>query len=314
MACYHPVKAWRIRQTGKIVFKNPGYIDAPPPRRAGADELTLPCGGCTGCRLERSRQWAIRCHHEASLHEDNSFVTLTYNDASLPNDPELGQAPSGTLVKSDFQRFMKRLRKHSGAGIRFYMCGEYGPKLGRPHYHACIFNYKPPDLRFHKRDPETQIDTYTSNTLSRIWGKGFTLTGQVTFESAAYVARYIMEKISGSKSAIHYETADPITGEIFKLLPEFTMMSLKPGIGHNWFNQYKEDVYNDDYVIIKGKKMRPPRYYDRLLEAEDPKRYAALKSARVHNAQQHAHDNTPARLQVRETIQNARLNHLPRNL
>ena len=280
-----------------------------------------------GCRLERSRQWAIRCHHEASLYEKNSFVTLTYNNASLPASAEAGQPPTGTLVKRHLQLFLKRLRKnyqgHTAVQrddgswhypIRFYSCGEYGPMKGRPHYHLCIFNYEPSDLRFHKRDPETGIDTYTSKILEKTWTHGFTLTGQVTFESAAYVARYIMEKISGDQSTTHYETVDNQTGEVFQLLPEFTMMSLKPGIGKHWYDQYKSDVYNQDFVVIKGKKMRPPRYYDRLLEAEDPARFHSLKHTRLRNAEQHADDNTPARLQVRETIQKARLNLLPRNL
>lgn len=267
-----------------------------------------------GCRLERSRQWAIRCHHEASMHDANSFVTLTYNDQHLPNNPEENQPPSGSLVKRHLWLFMKRLRNNYGAGIRFYACGEYGPKLGRPHYHLCIFNFEPPDLRFHKQDPETKITLYTSESLTQIWGKGHVLTGNVTFQSAAYVARYIMDKINGQTADTHYEKADQKTGQIFKLLPEFTNMSKRPGIGKSWYDQYKAEVYDRDFVVIKGKKMRPPRYYDKLLEAEDPVRYNALKSARVRNAELHADDNTPARLQVRETIQRTRLNHLPREL
>ena len=131
MACYQPLKGYYSKSrnpNGKrnVVF-NPqmGYRDRP---------VTVPCGQCIGCRLERSRQWAIRCYHEASMYERNSFVTLTYDDESLP----LG----GTLVFRDFQLFMKRLRKQYGAGIRFYACGEYGEKFGRPHYHVCLFNFE----------------------------------------------------------------------------------------------------------------------------------------------------------------------------
>ena len=121
MACYTPLKGYRsteLTKNGKrkIVFnRNHGFADLP---------VTVPCGQCIGCRLERSRQWAIRCTHEASLWEKNCFITLTYNDENLPKD--------GSLDVTHFQKFMKRLRKKHGAGIRFYHCGEYGDKFGFP--------------------------------------------------------------------------------------------------------------------------------------------------------------------------------------
>jgi hypothetical protein len=99
--------------------------------------LELPCGQCIGCRLERSRQWAMRCLHESSLYDRNAFVTLTYDDEHLP--------PGGSLNYPDFQRFMKRLRKNSKSPIRFYMGGEYGESTLRPHFHVCLFGYDFPD-------------------------------------------------------------------------------------------------------------------------------------------------------------------------
>jgi hypothetical protein len=131
MPCYFPITAWRSKdgknEAGKwpVVFKpTAGYLDK---------ELKLPCGRCIGCRLERSRQWAVRCVHEASLHEKNCFITLTYSPENLPKD--------GSLDVSHFQKFMKRFRKRFGPGIRFFHCGEYGESLSRPHYHACIFGF-----------------------------------------------------------------------------------------------------------------------------------------------------------------------------
>ena len=151
----------------------------------------VPCGQCIGCRLERSRQWAIRCVHEASLHTDNCFITLTYSPDCLPSD--------GSLNHDDFQKFFKRLRKHiAPKKIRYYMCGEYGEdlqqpsKLGRPHFHACLFGLDFDDKQLYiVRD---DVKLYTSATLEKIWGKGFVTIGDVTFESAAYVARYIAKK------------------------------------------------------------------------------------------------------------------------
>ena len=133
MPCYTPLKGWRSQErteSGKraITFRlREGYADMP---------VDVPCGQCIGCRLERSRQWAVRCMHEASLYENNCFITLTYNEDHIPSD--------GSLKKDHFQKFMKRLRKKFGAGIRFFHCGEYGAELSRPHYHAILFNFDPP--------------------------------------------------------------------------------------------------------------------------------------------------------------------------
>jgi len=264
----------------------------------------IACGQCIGCRLERSRQWAIRCHHEASLHDKNSFVTLTYNDENLPED--------GSLSIRHFQLFMKRLRKKHGTGIRFYGCGEYGEKLGRPHYHVCLFNFDPPDKKLFKETRGKRL--YTSDDLDQVWGKGFTLTGDVTFQSAAYVARYITKKITGLGAEHHYETFSPKTGEIYSKKPEFTTMSRRPGIGKKWLDTYKSDVFDYDFVIINDTKMRAPRYYDQQYEISDPEDFELLKRKRKRAAIKHADNNTPDRLKVRETIQNRRAEQLRRNL
>lgn len=301
MACYHPLRGYRSRHVGEtgsrpIVFsRSEGYSDLP---------VDLPCGQCIGCRLERSRQWAVRCHHEASLHARNSFVTLTFDDEHLP--------ASRSVDVRDLQLFMKRLRKRFGAGIRFYGCGEYGDALGRPHYHVCLFNFRPDDLVLFREKDGNRL--YKSQVLDDIWGQGFTITGDVTFQSAAYVARYIMKKINGDRSTSHYETVDPITGEIFSVKPEFTSMSRRPGIGKGWLDKYKGDVYNYDYVIINGKKVRPPKYYDKLYQADCARDYLRLHRQRVNNARRHNDNNTPDRLVVREEVQIAKFRKLPRKL
>ena len=207
---------------------------------------------------------------------------------------------------------MKRLRKKHGAGIRFYGCGEYGEKLGRPHYHVCLFNFDPSDKKPFKENRGEIL--YTSNDLDQLWGKGFTLTGAVTFKSAAYVARYITKKISGAGADQHYETVSPDTGEIFQLLPEFTTMSRRPGIGKKWLDTYKTDIYDHDFVVINNKKMRAPRYYDQQIEISDPQEMVDLKRKRKRAALKHADNNTPDRLKVREKIQNRRADLLRRNL
>jgi hypothetical protein len=187
MPCYHPISAWQLLNVktakGKptISFKNP--YARPSPTRVG---IQVPCGQCIGCRLERSRQWAIRCVHEAYGHEDNAFITLTYAPEHLPHDVSLNI--------SHFQKFMKRLRKAiSPKLVRFFHCGEYGELNQRPHYHACLFGYDFPDKVLYTIRDECRL--YRSPMLEKLWPMGFATVGDVTFESAAYVARYITKKL-----------------------------------------------------------------------------------------------------------------------
>lgn len=192
MPCFKPLDAWRPREsTGskKLIFLyNPKTCESTTP-------IQVPCGQCVGCRLERSRQWAIRCVHESKLHKDNCFITLTYNDANLPSDK--------SLHYYDFQCFMKRLRKqYPGSKIRYYMCGEYGENFGRPHFHACIFGFNFDDLKLWKVQNKQKL--YRSKKLEKLWDKGHSSVGTVTFESAAYVARYIMKKVTGDAAKNHY--------------------------------------------------------------------------------------------------------------
>ncbi len=290
MPCYHSIPAWRSAQVGasgkqQITFKRQDGVGF---------TLKLPCGQCRGCRLERSRQWAMRCVHEASLYESNCFVTLTYSDENLPE--------GGTLVKKHFQDFMKRLRfKYSDTAIRFFHCGEYGSRYGRPHYHACLFNFDFLDKELYKE--VGGIPLYTSVALSQLWQHGFSTVGAVTFESAAYVARYIMKKVTGDRADEHYRRVDVVTGEVTNLLPEYTTMSRRPGIAREWYERYSEDVFPDDEVVLRGRSMNPPRYYDTLYEIEDPQAYSLLKSRRRRALERMSSDLTPERMRVRERCQ-----------
>ncbi len=296
MPCYHPLRAYHATtvnsKTGKrgIVFNpNKAYTDLP---------ITIPCGQCIGCRLDRSRQWAIRCVHEAQLHEDNSFITLTFNQASIDS--------THSLNKSDFQKFMKRLRKYiSPKKIRYYHCGEYGEVTHRPHHHACLFGYQFPDLNYYKSI--NSIPLYTSETLSQIWQHGHSLIGNVTYESAAYVARYIMKKQTGEAGKIHYKSR----------IPPYTTMSRRPGLAKEWLDKYKDDVYPHDYVVIgTSKKGRPPRYYDQQMEKEFPVEFSQVKINRFQKAleQELSENSSLSRLQVREKVRIAKTQTLIREL
>lgn len=292
MACYHPLVAFQT-DSGDVVFSERGKI-----RR----ELTLPCGNCVGCRLERSRQWAMRCLHESQMHDSNYFVTLTYDDDHVPDDY--------SLRYRDFQLFMKRLRKQSGKPIRFYMCGEYGSRLSRPHYHACLFGLELDDL-YLWRTSGTGFKLYRSPKLESIWQLGSCEIGYVTFESAAYIARYCVKAIThpGNEWIL-----DPDTGELYERPREFTRMSLKPGIGATWYEKYKKEVFPLDRVVVRGKEMKPPRYYRELLKQEAGTVSDDVEYKRYLESLESRKDSTRERLEVKEVVAKAGLNKLKRSL
>lgn len=305
MPCYYPMSGYRSRTTnasGKrgITFNiNQGFKDQP---------VEIPCGQCIGCKLERSRQWAMRCVHEASLHENNMFLTLTYNNEKLPKD--------NSLNKKHFQDFMKRYRKWSPhSKIRYFHCGEYGENFARPHYHAIIFGHEFADKKLHKQNNNGD-HLYTSEKLNELWTHGYCLIGNVTFESAAYVARYVTKKITGENALYYYNEIDPETGELLtERTPEYVTMSRRPGIGKQWFDRFNTDVFPSDEVILRGKKLKPPKYYSKLHEIADPQTHAKLKRQRIAAAKDPkiAQHNTYERLQVREFIQQEKFKQLKRN-
>lgn len=328
MPCYNPLTAVIIgknAETGKNVLKFLKGVKFDNSKHKDESIIPIPCNQCIGCRLEKSRQWAIRCVFEASLYSDNSFITLTFNNQHL----NVNQ----TLVKSDFQKFMKRLRKHTDnyyydkkqrqyikreiplskqgitKKIRYFHCGEYGEKLQRPHHHACLFNYDFEDKKLWSTRKGVRL--YRSPLLEKLWSDpitkesyGYCTVGEVTFESAAYVARYVTKKITGGKAHEHYKGRQS----------EYTTMSRRPGIAKDWFSKYKDtDVYNRDMVVVReGIKCKPPKYFDKLFDEIDPIRYTQLKESRVEKAKNNP-DNELGRLSVREKVKLSKTKHLRRN-
>lgn len=306
MTCFYPLQAYR-QDYGEITFTD----------KTGGDPLELGCGQCVGCRLERARQWSMRCIHEASMHNDNSFITLTYNAENLP--------PDGGLRKIDFQKFMKKLRyQYSEKKIKFYQCGEYGDQNNRPHFHAILFGHNFNDWTYLFESPGGE-DIYTSPTLEKIWGKGFVTIGTVTFESAGYVARYCMKKLNGPLAdkvnkitgLKPYERINSFTGEIIEVMPEYSTMSrggrFGRGIGYSWIKRYTADCYPKDFTTIRGMRMKPPRFYDKYLESIDLDMYDDIKAGRQYEASQSL-DNTIARLSTREKVKQAQFKQLVRTL
>jgi hypothetical protein len=256
--------------------------------------------------------------HEAQMHTSNCFITLTYAPEYIREAKDL------SLNYEHFQLFMKRLRKRfTGKTIRFYMAGEYGEIRDRPHFHACIFGLDFQDKKFLKRT-QTGSLLYTSKILEELWPYGFSSVGAVNFESAAYVARYIMKKVNGKPRLTedgiyidpqqHYEYCDLETGELIKRNPEFNKMSLKPGIGQAWFDKYMSDVYTTDSVVVRGRKCRPPRFYDNKFKELFPEVFDGVQFAREQEGRSRFEDNTLERLAVKEKVALAKLSLLKRKI
>lgn len=288
MGCDGPKRAYYSREVGKSGKRGITFNRNLSLSGIG---FMVPCQQCIGCRLEHSRQWAIRCMHEKRMHNASEFLTLTYDDDHLPwadREP--------TLVRRDPQLFLKRLRKKFGGGIKFYGCGEYGETTFRPHYHLLLFGMEFPDKKFYKKSP-TGENLYWSPVCEELWPDGFNVIGDVTFESAAYCARYVTKKVTGDMARAHYG---------FRV-PEFPMMSRNPGIGMKWFEKYGKEAYAHDSVIMNGKEVRPPRFYDTKFELVDSDRLELLKAKRKRAALKHRADNTPERRRVKEAIKYAKL-------
>lgn len=286
MACYRPIKGAR-GPGGKVTFKAKGYTGM---------IVEVPCGQCIGCRQGRAQSWATRLMHEAQEHEANSFLTLTYDDANLP--------PGGSLVLADWQNFAKRVRNRVGP-FRFYHCGEYGDVTSRPHYHACIFGLDwAHDREFYKMSGRHPL--YNSPSLTELWGKGHVVIGELTFESAAYVARYCLKKITG-KAQEGDTVIDRTTGEVFSRRPEYSTMSRRPGIGRKWLEEFVSDVYPDDFAVMAdGRKCKPPKFYDDFFEALSPEEMDDIRRERRRRGRRFAQHRTAERLEVRERVAEAR--------
>lgn len=287
MPCTSPIEGYRTPSGALTQDK----------RKSNGNKVTVPCGRCIGCRLDYSRDWAVRITHELKFHDHACFITLTYAPEHLPK--------GGNLVTKHYQDFMKRLRKKFNVPIYYFHCGEYGEKSGRPHYHAILFGI---DFCNEKFDPDTHVIArrdsgaiaYRSPVLNKLWGKGITEVGTATFKSAAYIARYITKKIHGEKAREHYDIidVDSDTGEIEWQKPEYITMSKKiptgvgdekAGIGTRFFYKYNSDIFqnNKGRIIIshspdsKPFECRVPRYYMKLLERTNPDKYLKVKQANL---------------------------------
>lgn len=212
------------------------------------------CGQCLPCRINRRRLWTTRCFLESLCHDENCFVTLTYNDEHLPD--------GNSLVPGDLRDFLKRLRSYlEPEKIRFFGVGEYGESGQRgvnPHYHLSVFGAGP----------------HVAPLVARAWSKegvpfGHTMTAEFNRDTAQYVCGYVIKKLT--------RHGDPRLGNRH---PEFARMSNRPGIGAPAVAVLAESLGDNGYgfvgrtgdvpmsVMVDGKKLGLGRYLRSKLRDE----------------------------------------------
>lgn len=286
MFCTRPSRAWIIgvKPNGnKILSFRKTYKCHPE------NELSIPCGHCIGCSLNKANGWAVRCYHESLSHENNYFITLTLN-------PETN---TGLLSRTAVQLFLKRFRKEYGANIKFLLRGEYGSKLSRPHYHLLIFGGCISDLT--EWDCSRSHPLYRSATVEKMWSdasghsNGFVTIGHFAFDSALYCALYLF-KTSGQEKALQRkvslnvqrlgQSADRLSNRPERSLyePEFIIASRRPGLGNSFLREHYRELFNLGQTIVGGRKMSLPRYYLDTIKEMDPDVYNTLKQRRYEDA------------------------------
>lgn len=268
----------------KRIFKSREYdkralvFDSQLCENVFSEVVPVPCGRCIGCRLDYSRSWAVRCLLESKYHENNQFITLTYDDNHLPSD--------NSVHKRDLQLFFKRIRKYMKSyynidNIKYYACGEYGDKSMRPHYHVIFFGLPLYDKKF--LSCSRGVNLYTSDIVSKCWPLGIHSVGDVNYETAAYTARYVMKKRKGIYASWYAD---------HNLEPEFVLMSRRPGIGLQYYLDYRDKIYDTDEIIYLNSdkqvlSIKPCSYYDKKYDLDDPDRLAKLKESRTVRAVLH---------------------------
>lgn len=282
MACYHPSRVTVGRKSSA---------------RVGARLYTpvvVPCGHCLGCRSDQARGWAVRLVHESVVISPAWFVTLTYAPESIPEN--------GSLAARDCTLFLKRLRKaEEPARVSYYLAGEYGETEARPHYHAVLFG--PEFLDRDRLVDRHGAPVYRSDSLEALWGHGICEFTGLNYAAARYVASYVRKKVSARDGPEHYTRVVPQTGELVELDREFARMSRRPAIGRRWIERYWRDVYPRDFVVMDGCELKPPRYYDKWMEENQPEIMMEVREKRWEDLV----EMTPEELASKERVHEAKV-------
>ena len=263
----------------------------------------IPCRKCWACQLNYSAEWATRIMLECKEHQNNWFLTLTYDDEHLPILEEITGENiliryedgtkktedmtfyndgtwTGSLYPDHMKTFINTMRKEferkGFTGIKYFYAGEYGETTQRPHYHIILMNCPLDPNMFYDCHVDSNFKAHwKSKQVKNWWNKGMIDIADVEWSSAAYVARYCTKKLTYSRNKIEYFEQGKY--------PEFIRMS--NGIAFNWYKEHKYDLYKNDEIImrtIKGNigSARPPKAFDRKLQEEDPKLWKKISESR----------------------------------
>lgn len=251
-------------------------------------DIEIPCGHCIQCRLDYSKNWAIRCCYESLQYEHNYFVTLTVDDEHL----DFGKYGNPTLNSDKFHQFVDSLRhyfrRRGHVGIRFFGCGEYGSGDGNrglnPHYHIILFNCPLDDLTLDfvcddgsivRKKSSCGEPLYFSEIIKRYWPYGFITVEDANYRTEAYVSRYILKKQGTSDSLVF----DKNLG----VIPPFLRMSNRPAIGNTFFEDNEQFLIDNPSLIVPRPGKEPlvtglPRFYKKKILDNHPDLYESMLS------------------------------------
>lgn len=288
-------------EKAKVIFvpySNANYTESYRRYLLSDGAVEVPCGNCAACRLDYSRKWANRCYLESLCHKTTYFITLTYDDEHLV----FGDKGLGTLEKDALSDFMRKVRDYYGhdLNIRFFGCGEYGDETLRPHYHLILFgapiidlDYNMPDMSkpllesgrypIFRRTNSNGDYVYFSQVIFNCWKKGKIEVEDATWNTMAYVSRYIMKKQKGRSKEIYNRLG---------ILPPYLRMSNRPGIGAKYYLEHKNEILESDYLSIKNKAgvitSHPDRYFEKLMMKDefsiDAQKMEVNKINRINNS------------------------------
>jgi hypothetical protein len=313
MACTNPKRCW---QQGQTEAGKPKYVFKKPVQHWNYKEQMVPCGKCISCKLQKSAEWATRATHEAQMHIFNCFITLTYAPENLPENE--------SLEPLHLKNFIKKLRRRF-KNFKYLACGEYGHnprdnRIERPHYHLCLFGIDFQDKKYFFTNNIGQ-PVYRSELLEKLWDKGHSTVCEFTYETAAYTARYTLKKQTENEKYEHVNV-DLKTGEVLepekyerimqRLGKQPELIRMSKGLGKSWYEKYSSDT-EKDYIIVRGKKHKTPRYYDKLLEEKDPEKLKKVKERREEIAKENP-ENRKVRRKAKAIIARQSLDKLPRGL
>lgn len=269
-------------KTGKSVILNRMPANGIP-----YEVIDRPCGKCSGCRIKKRMDLAIRLEHESQFHDHSWFVTVTYDDEHVPY--------AGSLVADHISKFIRSLRKKiKPTKCRFFAIGEYGENTLRPHYHFILFGPDFPDRELQYEAPikgrsvseisrmlgSAGIKYFRSPLLESVWKKGLVQITRTSPATMQYVAKYHVLTVDGEAAETWYTQKLP-NGETVKVEKPQSRMSRNPGIGRKWIEKYWTDVYPEGTMVDgKGAQFAAPPYYDSWLEKYHPDVYQELKERR----------------------------------